>query len=121
MIEVLGGFPDRVLALRAGGQVTRDDYRNVVEPAVEQAMARHPRLRLYYEVATDFAGFAAGAAWEDFKVGTDYIARWERIAFVSDVAWMRHAVQAFRFLIPAKIEVFGLADAERARTWIISI
>jgi hypothetical protein len=101
--------------------VTREDYRTVLEPAVGAALKRHPQVRLYYEVAIDFDGMEAGAAWEDFKVGTDHIARWERIAVVTDVGWMRHAVQAFRFMFPGQIEVFPLAEAARAREWIISI
>src|SRR5262245_45149789 len=34
MIETLSGFPDNVVACRAGGHVSRQDYETVVIPAV---------------------------------------------------------------------------------------
>lgn len=120
MIDPLPGFPDNVLAFACRGRVTRADYETVLVPAVERALARQGRVRLYYAIGGDFAGFDAGAVWEDFKVGMEHLTRWERVAVVTDVAWIRHAVQLFSFLMPAKVKVFPAAEADQARTWIIA-
>ncbi len=71
-------------------------------PAVTKALSTHNKLRLYYETAADFAGVDVGAAWEDFKVGMEHLTRWERIAVVTDVDWIKHMVRFFRFLMPGE-------------------
>ena len=118
MIEALTGFPARVLAFACKGHVTKGDYETVLVPAVTSALARHDKVRLYYQVDSDFAGIEPGAVWEDFKVGVEHWTRWERIAVVTDVAWIGHTMHAFSFLMPGEIRVFPLAQAAEARQWV---
>lgn len=121
MIRLLPGFPDNVLALACEGQVTRQDYEIVLIPAAEAALQRHEQVRVYYEVATaQFAGIDAGAVWEDFRVGLGHMSRWERMAVVTDVGWIRLAVNAFRFLMPGRLRVFALGERDDARRWIVA-
>jgi len=60
----------------------------------------------------------AGAAWEDFKLGIGHLARWERVAVVTDVDWIRVAMNFFRFLLPGEMRVFATSRASEARRWI---
>jgi len=119
MIEVLEGFPETVVAFAAKGRVTRRDYDEALLPAVETALRRHDKLRLYYELGPELTGFDAGAMWEDFKVGVGHWSRWERVAVVTDVAWIGHAVNAFRFMMPDQVRVFAMAQAAEARAWVV--
>src|SRR5579872_3105621 len=107
MITVLSGFPDDVVAVRATGRVTRDDYAQVLVPAIERALSSHKKLSCYYELAPEMQGFDVGAMWEDARVGIAHLTRWERIAVVTDVEWLRTAANLFRFLVPAAVRVFG--------------
>lgn len=118
MIEALSGFPDNVVALACRGHVTRKDYKDVLIPTVEAALHQHGKLRLYYQIGEDFSGIDFGAAWEDFVVGMEHLTRWERIAVVTDVAWIGHSISAFGFLMPAEVKVFPVAEAEAAKAWI---
>lgn len=118
MIETVAGLPDNVIAFVAKGRVTRRDYDDVLTPAVEAALQRHPRIRCYYELGTDFTGMDAGAAWEDFRLGIGHLTKWEKVAVVTDVAWIRHTMNAFRFLMPGDIRIFATSQAEEAKTWI---
>ena len=120
MIEIVSGFPDNVIAIVATGRVTRADYDQVLIPRVEAALKRHAKLRCYYELGAAYAGFDAGAIWEDFKLGIESLTRWERIAVVTDVPWIRHAVAATSFLIPAEIRLFAAAEADAARRWLVA-
>ncbi|MGH6817140.1 MAG: STAS/SEC14 domain-containing protein [Methylovirgula sp.] len=120
MIEQLSDFPDNVLAFVCRGQVTRAEYRTVLEPAVKKALAQHDRVRLYYETATDFIGIDSGAVWEDFKVGMEHLTRWERVALVTDVGWIKHTMRLFSFLMPGTMKSFPTSEAARARSWIVS-
>jgi hypothetical protein len=120
MIEQLKGFPENVIALAGRGQVTKADYRAIVVPAVEQALAAHDRVRVYYELGADFSGIDADAVLEDFKIGMQYLPRWERIAVVTDVEWIAHAFSLFSFLMPGVAKLFSTIDVDQARSWIIS-
>jgi hypothetical protein len=118
MIEQLSGFPGNVVACVCKGRVTKADYDTVLVPAVAEALRTHDKIRLYYETAGDFFGIDAAAAWEDFKVGMEHLTRWERVAVVSDVEWIRQAVRLFGFLIPGPTKLFARSDAAQARDWI---
>jgi hypothetical protein len=120
MIELLQDFPGNVVALTATGQVTREDYQKVVIPAVEKALGQHEKVRLYYEIGSDFSGIDPGAMWADTKVGMGHFLRWERIAVVTDIEWIRLSITAFGFLMPAQVKVFASKDAAEARQWIVA-
>ena len=118
MIEQLSGFPDNVLAFVGRGRVTRSDYTDVLTPAVEKALAKHERVRLYYELGPDFAGIDPGAMWEDFKIGVEHLTHWERAVVVTDVEWIKQAVRLFGFLMPGAMKSFPTSEAVKARAWI---
>lgn len=118
MIKILEGFADNVIAARAIGRVKREDYEAVLIPRVEAIAKRHSKIWCYYEIGTDFAGMEPGAVWEDFRVGVEYWMRWERVAVVTDVTWITHVVNAFRFLMPGQIRVYPTGEKETARSWV---
>ena len=118
MIRILSGFPENVVAVACEGRVTRKDYDDILVPTVTAALQRHEKVRLYYEITPQFSGMEAGAIWEDFRVGMEHLLRWECIAVVTDIAWIRHTVNAFRFLLPGKVRVFAGGEAGAAREWI---
>jgi SpoIIAA-like len=118
MIRILSGFPENVVAVACEGRVTRKDYDDILVPTVTAALQRHEKVRLYYEITPQFSGMEAGAIWEDFRVGMEHLLRWERIAVVTDIAWIRHTVNAFRFLLPGKVRLFAGGEAGAAREWI---
>jgi SpoIIAA-like len=119
MIERLQGFPSNVLGFACHGAVKKRDYDTVLVPAVNEALKSHDRLRLYYEVAADFSAIEPGAVWEDFKTGMEHLTRWERMAVVTDVDWIKHAIQFFGFVMPGELRVFPLSQAAQARAWIV--
>ncbi len=120
MIEIIEDLPDNVVGILAKGEVTRKDYLDAVIPAIEKSLKRNTKLRLYYDLGSQFSGIDFGAEWEDFKLGIEHLSRWERAAVVTDVAWIRHAVGAFRVLMPGALKVFTTAQALEARKWIVA-
>ena len=120
MIEIIEGLPANVVGFVAKGVVTRKDYLEVVIPAIDSALKQNAKLRLYYELGSQFTRIDFGAEWEDFKLGIEHLSRWERMAVVTDVAWIRNLVGAFRFLMPGKMKIFAAAQASEARKWIVA-
>ncbi len=120
MITLLDGFPENTIAASCSGRVTAQDYETVLTPAVESALAKHPKLRLFYQIEPAFSGLEPGAMWDDLKLGMSHFSRWERVALVTDVEWIRLAAEAFGFLMPGQIRAFTMANAAKARHWVVS-
>jgi hypothetical protein len=118
MIKLLDGFPENVVACSCEGHVTQKDYEEVLIPRLNAALSRFPKVRVYYEVGPDFHGIDAGAAWEDFKVGVGNLSRWERMAVVTDVDWIRLVLSAFRVFMPGELRLFAANQTSHARLWI---
>jgi hypothetical protein len=116
MIQIVEGLPDNVVAILVKGRVTNEDCDKVLKPLLENLLKRHDKVRLYYEIGCRFPG----AAWEDLKIGMQYLPQWERVAVVTDVGWFRHSVNALRFLIPGEVRVFSTDDAYEGCAWISS-
>jgi hypothetical protein len=117
MIDQLSDFSSNVVAFRCTGRVTRADYATVLLPAILSALRTHRKVRLYYETGPDFA-LDVGAIWDDFKIGVEHLTRWERIAVVSDLDWIKKAVRLFAFLMPATTRLFSPTDSPQARAWV---
>jgi len=120
MIERLLDFPDNVMAFVCHGHVTKEDYDTVLVPAVRRALMNHQKVRLYYQIDPDFSTIDPGAMWEDFKVGVEHFTRWERMAVVTDVEWIKNTVRFFGFLMPGELRLFPTAEAAQARAWIVA-
>ncbi|HQT26449.1 MAG TPA: STAS/SEC14 domain-containing protein [Burkholderiales bacterium] len=120
MIEIIESFPENVIGLIAKGRVTRKDYEEVLIPKIERMLREHEKVRCYYELGQEFEGMDAGAAWEDMIVGLEHFSKWERVAAVTDVQWIAHTLNAFRFLMPGRMKVFPTSEADAAREWVNS-
>ena len=118
MIEPIQGLPPGTLGFQAHGQVTAGDYERVIVPAVEAAFALNRKLRLLYLTAEDFVGFDPGALWNDAKLGARHFSGWERIALVTDVAWLQLAAGTMGFMVPGKFRLFPVAELAEAKRWI---
>jgi hypothetical protein len=118
MIETLTGFPDNVAAFACHGHVTKADYETVLMPDVEKKLQQHEKVSTYYEIGPDFEGFDAGAMWDDTKVGLGHFSRWERMAVVTDIDWIKHSMKFFGFLMPAELRAFSTTDGDEARAWV---
>jgi hypothetical protein len=118
MITQIEGMPAGTLGFSASGQVTADDYERVIVPDIEAAFALSPKLRLLYHLGEAFTGFDAEAMWDDAKLGLRHYSGWERVALVTDVAWLRGAARAMDFVVPGEFRLFANAELEQAKAWI---
>lgn len=119
MIEVLNGFPPTVMGFACKDHVTKEDYEHVLTPTVTQTLADYQKVRLYFQIDPNFSGVEPRALWEDFKLGMEYLFRWDRIAVVTDVEWIRHTFKAFSCVIPCAAKVFRLDEVSTAKDWVV--
>jgi hypothetical protein len=119
MLEIIPDMPENVLAVRASGRVTGEDYDKVLIPALDGKLKENKKIRLFYHiVARDLSGFAAEAMWDDAKVGIRHLSAFEKIAVVSDVTWIIGAVKIFAVVIPCPVKVFGNEKLQEAKAWV---
>jgi hypothetical protein len=118
MIRVLEDVPANVVAVEASGTVTEDDYESVLVPAVEARTKANEKVRFLYVLGEDFDGWTFGALWEDARLGTREFRAWDKVAVVTDKDWLKHMVNAFGWMIPGEVRVFGLAALDDAKAWV---
>lgn len=118
MLEVLQGFPDNVLGIKAIGEVEDDDYDDVLVPAIEDRLGRHDKIRLLYVLGPEFESYEAGAVWEDAKLGMKTFTSYERIAVVTGSSLIRRSIKAVGWLMPGEVRSFTDDELDEATTWI---
>jgi hypothetical protein len=110
-------MPTGVLGFEAIDDVEKDDYENVLVPAITQAIADHGKARVVYVLGPEFDEYERDAAWEDLKLGIRNPASFERIAVVTDARWAGSAIRVFSVLWPGQARAFPLAELEAAKSW----
>jgi hypothetical protein len=115
MIKIIKDLPDNVVGIVTKGRVTNEECANILSPVMEDSL-KHDKVRLYYEIGSRFPG----AAWEDLRIGVEHIPQWERVAVVTDVGWVRHTVNALRFLMTSEVRVFTTFQAAEGLAWVRS-
>lgn len=120
MIERIEDMPAGTIGLRASGKLSREDYQQVLEPALREGV-ESGEMRLLF-VMPDFDGLEPGAMIEDVETGLRTWVRehsaWKRFAFVTDVDWLAKSMRAFAWLAPGEVRVFSLGELDAAREWV---
>jgi stage II sporulation SpoAA-like protein len=115
MITELSGLPDGVVGFEASGKLAAEDYRDVVLPTIEKALAAGD-VRVVI-VMRDFDGLSGGALWQDLKMGVEHFRGWKKIALVTDIGWMSHATDLFGWMTPGETKTFSLDERDDAIAW----
>jgi hypothetical protein len=122
MIEVIADMPAGTIGLRVWGSVTRDDYVDVLMPAVSKAAEEHGEIRLVFQVGPDFQHFTPGMLGADIthglSFGVKHWSAWKRMAVVTDVDWLRQSMQMLGWMTPGEAHLFGLDELEQAKEWV---
>ncbi|GAA3183480.1 MULTISPECIES: STAS/SEC14 domain-containing protein [Streptomyces] len=121
MLEKAMDAPAGIDAVKAIGTVSKDDYRTVVEPLIDDARREGRRIRLLCEIGPEFTSFTPGAAWEDLKVGVGAMRLFEGCAVVTDAGWIRESTRLTGFLTPCPVRVFGIQERDEALRWLASL
>ena len=117
MIRLLRDMPPGVLGFEAVDDVEKEDYENVLLPAIEAAVTEHGKVRLVYVFGHEFDEYEGGAVWEDLKLGLSHLTSFARIAVVTDARGAGPAIKVFSALWPGKARAFGLDELDAAKVW----
>ncbi|MFE5670811.1 STAS/SEC14 domain-containing protein [Agromyces sp. NPDC056523] len=116
MIEILQDLPHGVIGFRAVGTVSADDYREVLDPAIDAAAAVGS-VDLVLVIDDEFDHYSLGAMIEDAKFLGRPLSVWHRAALVTDRDVLTGLAVAFGGLVPGEFRVFPLARRGDAIAW----
>jgi SpoIIAA-like len=120
MVERIEEMPAGTIGFKVVSDLTGDDYRERIEPALATA-AEAGEVRLLFEIDAGF-GMDASAVIEDaktgLKLGIGQMKSWKRTAIVTDVEWIGKSVRAFGFMAPGEVKVFPPAELGAAKVWV---
>lgn len=118
MIELQQTPGTNIISMTAKGEVTGDDYENVITPAIQATLKQYDKIRLLFVLGEEYEGFAGEAMWDDTKEGIKEFTHFEKIGMVSDMKWVHRSMKAFGFLVPGEVKCFGNDQMAEAERWI---
>ncbi len=118
MIEKLSNVPQNVAAFRATGEVTKDDYTNVVLPQVCLLVENTGKLNFLLLLDTSVTNFTAGAWLQDAMLGLKQLTKWNRAAIVSDSEGVIKFTDIFSFAAPGEFKGFKKEEFDEAILWV---
>jgi hypothetical protein len=117
-VTVMSGLPDDTIGISVEGVIEARDYDDVIVPLIEEKLGRYERIKFLYRIGRKFESFTPGAVWSDTRIGLKHLTRFSRIAVVSDIEWIRHAVRLFAPMVPGDLHVFRDKELGEAKAWL---
>lgn len=118
MIEVLDTVPENVAGFRGTGEITEDDYRNVMVPKVNELARNTNRLNFLFLIDTELREFTAGAWLQDALLGLKHMTKWNRGAIVTDNEMAVKFTDAFSLAVPGEFKGFSKSEYHKAVNWV---
>lgn len=118
MIEVLDTVPENVAGFRGTGEITEDDYRNVMVPKVNELAGNTNRLNFLFLIDTELREFTAGAWLQDALLGLKQMMKWNRGAIVTDNKMAVKFTDAFSLVVPGEFKGFSKSEYHQAVDWV---
>ncbi|WP_433831433.1 STAS/SEC14 domain-containing protein [Flavobacterium anhuiense] len=110
--------PANVAAFRAIGEVTADDYKNILVPAVTELVNKIEEINFLFLIDTEIKNFTAAAWMEDALMGIKNIGKWNRAAIVTDSDRVIRFTKAFSYLVPGEFRGYKKDAYHEALKWV---
>jgi hypothetical protein len=118
MIQVIPDTPNNIAAFRATGEVTKENYQNVVLPEIERLLKQINHINFLLVLDTELENFTTGAWVQDALLGLKNLAKWNRAAVVSDSETIICFTNGFSYIVPGEFKGFKKAEYDQAVTWV---
>lgn len=118
MFEVLSESAGKVIGIKVSGKLTTKDYEEGLIPALTDLIKTHGKVRLLCLIAEDFAGWEAGAMWDDAKFFFPHKDDFEKMAIVGAPKWIDLMMKAFALIMKGKSKTFPAEELAAAWEWL---
>lgn len=110
--------PQNVVAFKATGEVTKNDYQTVLLPAVERLVNQIDEINFLFLIDTEIESFTAAAWMQDAWVGLKNLNKWNRSAIVTDSEKAISFTNAFSYIVPGEFKGFKKEAFNEAMNWV---
>ena len=109
---------DNMVAFRALAEVTSDDFKSVVVPAIEDLVKRTDEINFLLVLETELENFTAGAWLQDAMIGLKHLGKWKRAAIVTDSENIISFTNGFSYVVPGEFRGFKKETLHKAINWV---
>ncbi|QSW89251.1 STAS/SEC14 domain-containing protein [Flavobacterium endoglycinae] len=117
MIQIIDA-PANTAAFRAVGEVTADDYKNVLVPEVTKLVEKINEINFLFLIDTEIKNFTAAAWMEDALLGLKNLGKWNRAAIVTDSEKAISFTNSFSYFVPGEFKGFKKDAFQQALNWV---
>ena len=117
MITQINDVPDNMVAFRADGEVTKDDF-DIVKQEVSNLVDRTGKLNYLLYLENSPKDFTIGAWLQDALLGLENITKWNRAAIISDIEAVKTFTDGFSKVMPGEFRGFAKAEYDQAVDWV---
>jgi hypothetical protein len=117
MISIINDAPENVAAFNATGDVTKEDFENLVIPHVKSKVEEFGELNYLLYLDTDLGNFTMGAWLQDVFLGIKNITKWNRAAIVTDKEGVQNFTDIFSVVMPGEFKSFPKENLYNALYW----
>lgn len=116
MVQILEQTKDNIVATKATGTLTKDDYDEML-PVLRNKLEEHKKIKWYFEME-NFEGWKPAAAWKDFKFDVKNASNLQKVAMVGAKEWEEGLTQIMKPFTSAEVRFFETNQKEEAKNWI---
>lgn len=109
---------DNIVAFRALAEVTKEDFLNVVTPAVEHLVKQTNEINFLLVLDTDVENFTSGAWLQDALLGLKHLGKWNRAAIITDSEDIISFTNGFSYVVPGEFHGFKKEAFNKALNWV---
>ncbi len=117
MITIIPEAPENVAAFSAIGDVTKEDFENLVLPHVQRKVNQYNELNYLLYLDTDLDKFTMGAWLQDALLGLKNLTMWNRAAIVTDKEGVQNFTDIFSVVMPGEFKSFPKGNLYNALYW----
>jgi len=120
MLTIIKDLPSNVVGVKATGKVNKEDFDNVLIPALKELAGRTGKINYLLQLDKEVKNFTLGAWIRDAKIGLKNFFRWNKIAIVIDEKRVENFSDAFGLAVPGESKGFSVKQLEEAKKWVSS-
>ena len=117
MIVQIKDVPNNMVAFKADGEVTKEDFE-VVKQEVASLVEATGKLNYLLFLDNSPKDFTIGAWLQDALLGISNITKWNRAAIISDSDAVITFTDAFSKVMPGEFKGYAKADYDKAVNWV---
>lgn len=117
MITQIHDVPDNIVAFRAEGEVTEDDF-DIVKQKSAELVEKTNKLNYLLLLDAPLKEFTAGAWLQDALLGIKNITKWNRAAIITDSEGIQDFTAIFSKVMPGEFRGFPKSQYENALDWV---